>query len=440
MKRAIRNHLRDFIGIIVLMLAALFTLLVILSNQKAALPGWVPGLGQDFYELNAEFTTAQAVTPGQGQAIDIAGIQVGKVGAVSLEDGVAVVRMDIDPKYKDLIHSDATLLLRPKTGLNDMVIEVDPGTGGKTPREGATIPLAQTVPNVQPDQILATLDTDTREYLALLLEGGGRGLGGNSRQFSAALRRFEPFTRDLARIGSALEVRRRNIRRSIHSFRLIAEELGNHDADLARFVDSTDAALGHFANQQASLQESLRELPSTLRATDSGLERSDRLSRVLRPALLALIPSAVDLKPALEATQETFRETRVPIRDQIRPFTRVIRPTVTHLVQASEPLEKTSKNLRSAFTELNTLLNMLAFNPPGSTQEGYLFWLSWLNHNFNSIFLTQDAERPAAARPAGHHLQYGVHRGAGRRGQRVAEDQPADLPAPDPGSDLPTVT
>ena len=394
MKRAIKTHLRDFIAIIVLILLALFTLLVILSYQKAALPGWVPGLGQDFYKVNAEFTTAQAVTPGQGQAIDIAGIQVGKVGGVSLEDGVAVVEMDIDPKYTDLIHSDATLLLRPKTGLNDMVIEVDPGTSGKTPPQGSTIPLAQTLPNVQPDQILSTLDADTREYLALLLEGGGRGLGGNGRQFSAALRRFEPFTRDLARINRALEVRRDNIRRSVHSFRLIAEELGHHDADLARFVDSTDAALGHFANQQAALQQSLVELPPTLRAARTNLEKSDRLSRVLRPALLALIPSAVDLKPALEATQETFRETTVPIRDQIRPFTRQIRPTVTHLVQASKPLEKTSKNLRSAFTDLNTLLNMLAYNPPGSTQEGYLFWLSWLNHNFNSIFLTQDAGGP----------------------------------------------
>ena len=287
MKRAIKTHLRDFIAIIVLILLALFTLLVILYYQKAALPGWVPGLGQDFYKVNAEFTTAQAVTPGQGQAIDIAGIQVGKVGGVSLEDGVAVVEMDIDPKYAELIHSDATLLLRPKTGLNDMVIEVDPGTSGKTPPQGSTIPLAQTLPNVQPDQILPTLDADTREYLALLLEGGGKGLGGNGRQFSSALRRFEPFTRDLARINRALEVRRDNIRRSVHSFRLIAEELGHHDADLARFVDSTDAALGHFANQQAALQQSLVELPSTLRATQTRTwSSSDRLSRgaAARPA------------------------------------------------------------------------------------------------------------------------------------------------------------
>ncbi len=189
-------------------------------------------------------------------------------------------------------------------------------------------------------------------------------------------------------------MRRRNIRRSIHNFRLISEELGHHDADLARFVDSTDAALGDFADQQAALQSSLQELPPTLRATQSGLQKSDQLSVVLRPSLLALIPSAVALKPALQATQQTFRETRVPIRDQIRPFTRKIRPTLTHLVQASKPLKTSSQSLRNTFSDLNILVNMLAYNPPGSTDEGYLFWLSWLNHNFNSIFLTQDAEGP----------------------------------------------
>ncbi len=80
MRKAIRDHLRDFLAIITLAVIAIFTLLVIFYNQKAAFPSWFPVLGQDFYELNAEFSSAQAVTPGQGQAIQIAGIQVGKVG------------------------------------------------------------------------------------------------------------------------------------------------------------------------------------------------------------------------------------------------------------------------------------------------------------------------------------------------------------------------
>ena len=68
------------------------------------------------------------MTPGQGQSVDIAGIKVGEVSGVKLENGHAVVSMEVDNKYAPLIHTNASLLLRPKTGLNDMVVEVDPGT------------------------------------------------------------------------------------------------------------------------------------------------------------------------------------------------------------------------------------------------------------------------------------------------------------------------
>ena len=74
MKRAIKTHYKDFLAIAGLIVIALAVLLVILANQKAALPSWVPGLGQDFYSINATFETAQAVTPGQGQAATIAGM------------------------------------------------------------------------------------------------------------------------------------------------------------------------------------------------------------------------------------------------------------------------------------------------------------------------------------------------------------------------------
>ena len=42
---------------------------------------------------------------------------------------------------------------------------------------------------------------------------------------------------------------------------------------------------------------------------------------------------------------------------------------------------------------LNSLLNSLAYNPPGK-EEGYLFWGSWVNHAGASIFQTQDAHGP----------------------------------------------
>ena len=80
------------------------------------------------FQLQAAFSTAQAVTPGQGQTVRVSGVRVGDITKVGLKDGHAVVTLDLDPQYKDLVHTDAHALLRPKTGLKDMFIELDPGT------------------------------------------------------------------------------------------------------------------------------------------------------------------------------------------------------------------------------------------------------------------------------------------------------------------------
>ena len=99
MKTAIRKHLRDFAAIIGLMAIAIAVASVILSHQRLTLPGWVPLIGKDFYTISAELQTAQSVTPGQGQTVNIAGVQVGEISSVKLKDGRAVIGLKIEPRY-----------------------------------------------------------------------------------------------------------------------------------------------------------------------------------------------------------------------------------------------------------------------------------------------------------------------------------------------------
>jgi phospholipid/cholesterol/gamma-HCH transport system substrate-binding protein len=393
MRRAIREHLRDFVAIAGLIVLGVATTAAILVQQGATLPSWVPLVGSDRFELRGEFTSAQAVTPGQGQTVNIAGIRVGDISNVDLEGGAAIVTMEIDEKYAPLIHPDASLLLRPRTGLQDMTVEVDPGTGRGQIEEGATVPLAQTQPNVQPDQVLASLDGDTREYLQLLLSAGAKGIGGHAADLSSGLRRLEPTARDLARIGGALAERRQSLRRVITNFRALSEELGNRDTQLAEFVGSSDSVMSSLARQQQSIPSALAELPGTLGSTRQALASSDRLAKTLGPASRDLIPAADALGPALRSTRPFLRQTVAPIRDQIRPFSHRVQPPVKHLAQGAAPLGETTQGLASSFGDLNPLLNALAFNPVGN-DEGYLFWLTWLNHDTNSLFFTQDADGP----------------------------------------------
>jgi phospholipid/cholesterol/gamma-HCH transport system substrate-binding protein len=391
--RQARGHRTDTIAIIVLALVGIAMMLGIFVQQKASLPEWLPFVGEEFDHISAEFTTAQAVTPGQGQAVDVAGIQIGKVASVSLEDGHAVVGMEIEPKYMKLIHPDAEFLLRPKTGLNDMIVEVEPGSGDEGVEEGHKFGLAQTEPNVQLDQFLASLDADTRQYIQLLVAGGAQGIGGHSKELGDALRRFEPFVEYSARLNKAVAGRRTELAKVIHNFGELTTELGKHDAQVRNFVSSSNKALGNFANQQVAVEEAFEEFPATLRAAKEGLGSSNEFSKVALPTLTKLIPQAQASTPAFKATEKLFAQTTEPIREGIRPFTREIRPLLSATNKGSEPLEKTVRNFGESLGGLNSFFNELAYKPKGSGQS-YLFYLPWANHNLNSAFSVQDSNGP----------------------------------------------
>src|SRR6202163_102817 len=168
-RNQIERYRTAFISVVVMVVIAAAVGGYILAHENLKLPGWVPVLGRSYYTLKAEFQTAQAVAPGQGQAVTIAGAKIGEIASVDLHEGVAVVTMKITPKY-------APLLLRPKTQLQDITVEVNPGTpdAGRL-RSGQIIPLSQTAPNVNFDEFLAGLDAETRAYLQELLAGFGPG-------------------------------------------------------------------------------------------------------------------------------------------------------------------------------------------------------------------------------------------------------------------------
>jgi phospholipid/cholesterol/gamma-HCH transport system substrate-binding protein len=392
--RQVRGRRKDTIAIVVLAIAGVVMMLGIFTQQKASLPAWLPLVGEEFEHISAEFSTAQAVTAGQGQAVDIAGIQIGKVSSVDLENGHAVVGMDIEPKYMELIHPDASFLLRPKTNLNDMIVEIEPGTEQGQVEDGAHFTLAQTEPNTNLDGFLATLDADTRQYVQLLVAGGAQGIGGRGKQASNALRRFQPFVHYVAKLNKAVGARHVALSHVIHNFNLVTTELARRDAAVKRFVTSSKDALGNFANQQESVQAAFEEFPSALQAARSGLASSNRFSQAAYPAFIKLIPQAQALTPAFQATERLFTETTPPIRDQIRPFVREIRPVLEHTAETAVPFEKAVRNFGNSLGGFNSFLNELSYKPKGSRQS-FLFYLPWLNHDFNAAFNLQDAHGPA---------------------------------------------
>jgi phospholipid/cholesterol/gamma-HCH transport system substrate-binding protein len=399
-KRAIAKHAGHFAAIIGLALIAALVGGYILSNQRLRFP-WE---GKPF-ELKAAFTTAQAVTPGQGQTVRVSGVRVGDITKVALRDGHAVVTMSLDPQYKDLVHTDAKALLRPKTGLKDMFIELDPGTDrAPLAKAGWTLSVGNTLPDVNPDEVLASLDSDTRDYLTLLVDGAGQGLKGRGDDLQEVFSRFEPTHRDLARVNKLVAQRHANLSRLVHSLGDLNDELASKGDDLAQLVDSSSAVFRSFASEQANVTRSVDDLPGALRQTTDTLGKVQGFAEALRPAAVDLQPSLRALNRANAAVQPFAKEAAPIVQSQIRPFVRDARPVVQSANEPARELAAATPDLNSTFTVLNHLFNMVGYNPNGredpskdTREEGYLFWIAWLQHNGAALFSTSDANGPFRA-------------------------------------------
>jgi phospholipid/cholesterol/gamma-HCH transport system substrate-binding protein len=399
---AIRKHWRDFLAVIGLSLLGVAVAVYILSQQDFRFPL----VEEKPKTIAMELQNAQAVQPGQGQTVRVAGVEVGRIADVKLEDGVAVVELEIEKEYEDLIREDATALLRPKTALKDMLVEVSPGTGKVLP-EGERISVANTLPDVDPDEIYKALDADTRPYLQLLVSGAGKGLEGRGDDLREVFRRFEPLHKDLARVMRATASRREALKRLIHRYGLLMEHVGSRPAELRRLVTASRTVFDALAGEDQNISAAVAQLPDTLRASERTLNQVREFAPVLRSSLESLRPPIRKLDETNEAVTPFLRETTPVLRDEIRPFVRAARPFTDDLRLAARDVAQATPDLTISFEELNRFFNMGAYNPGGAEglegksvaeqrarEEGLLYWLAWAAQNGTSLFSTADGQGP----------------------------------------------
>ena len=402
MKLAIRKHFGSFLAIIGLFVLGLAVATYILSQQDFRFPL----VEETPKRIAMEVENAQAVQPGQGQTVRVAGVEVGRISDVQLENGVAVVEMEIEKEYEDMIRDDATAVLRPKTALKDMLVEVSPGSG-RVLDEGERIPVSNTLPDVDPDEIYEALDQDTRPYLRLLVSGAGKGLAGRGGDLREVFRRFEPLHRDLAQVMEATASRRGALKRLIHRYGLLMTHVGRRPEELRQLVTASRAVFDALAGEDQNISESVARLPGALRASESALNEVREFAPVLRSSLESLRPPIRRLDETNAAVTPFLRATTPILRDEIRPFVRAARPFTDDLRLAARDVAQAAPDLTLTFEELNRFFNIGAFNPGGaeglegksvaeqrSRQEGFLYWLAWVSQNGTSLFSSADGQGP----------------------------------------------
>jgi phospholipid/cholesterol/gamma-HCH transport system substrate-binding protein len=355
----------------------------------------LPIVGAATYKVDAAFPTGAGVVPGLGEPVNVSGVRVGEISGTSLKNGQGIVHMEIDPSKLKSLYNNASADLVPNTPLKDMQVNIHPGkpANGVLPH-GATIPIAMTTSPTDSDELLATLDTDTRNWLTSLLTDLDRGTTGRGADIRALLNNLGPTTQQLREIGDLLANRRHQLSTLVHNLGVLSKATAAKDAQIGTVVQAGDATVQALASQDVALRSAITRLPGTLSTTRQTLADVTPLANALGPTATALIPTAKSLPSTLSGAQTLFEASALLPLKQIPPFVKAVLPLANQLPPLGKNLAAVIPSLKNSFKVLAYTTNETAYNPGGRNQ-GFLYWLAWTAHDLDSALSVADANGPA---------------------------------------------
>jgi len=338
------------------------------------LKGYLPGPG---YEYELAVRSPLGLKGDNEHPVTLRGVAVGKITEVRPEGGQAVAEFVLrDPTAAELLRSDASATIAYRSAFANLAVDIDPGRARTPLEEGDRIAERQVSGPVAPDQVVQTLDTDTRAQLAVLLGELRLGTEGTTTPLRRALVELGRASEPAAGVADALADRRRLLSRLVAELDRVYTSLGWRREALTAVVEAGGRTLAATGNRDAELAAAIRRLPPALRALDGALAEVEQLARPLEPALVRLRPAARSLRPALVALRATVPEARALLRD-LKPLVPEARGPLARLRRASEALGPASASLTPSARDLRRLLGPVAerragFVPLGENLSGAL--------------------------------------------------------------------
>jgi phospholipid/cholesterol/gamma-HCH transport system substrate-binding protein len=328
------------------------------------------------YRIQAVFQNSNLIAP--RAPVRIAGIDVGKVIEVGRykDTDLSVVTMEITDNGRP-VGEDATLKIRQRLFLEgNFFVDLKPGTpGAEELPDGGLVPVTQTSVPVQLDQVLTTLQSDTRKGLQDTLIGFGEAL--DSEPTAADDADQDPDVQGLtgaqalnkaletavpALTGSAIGAESlrgteaHDLSRMVKGIAGTSRGLARNEAQLSEFLTDFNTAMAAFASRAPQLEETVRLLGPTagnlrrgLASIDAALPPTQRFSNAILPAVRETPATVAAAEPWLDQAIPFFgpRELGALLKD-LSPATR----DLARQTHASRPFVRESDLFNRCISEV----------------------------------------------------------------------------------------
>ncbi len=310
------------------------------------------------FTIHAMFESANGLQ--SGSLVRIAGVNVGTVDSVSPVPGckagtdqqktcqAAEVTMTISKDGLPL-HANATFWIRPRIFLEgNFFVDVRPGSpSSPIVSTNHTFPISQGTEPVQLDQVLTSLQSDTRSNLQILLKQYGSAVKQAGPSYNASIPYWLPAYKYTSIVThDALGIRPDDLSTWINNMGTVAGAIDAHPQNLKSLITDFNSTAGTFARQNVALQNTVSQLPRTLAAAIPAFDALNRAFPPLRTLARTLIPGVRSTGPTVDASLPFITQLRLLVQpSELRGLTSdlsVTVPALAHLTTATIPLMRNS--------------------------------------------------------------------------------------------------
>jgi phospholipid/cholesterol/gamma-HCH transport system substrate-binding protein len=301
------------------------------------------------FTVHAVFSSANGLNP--DSLVRIAGINVGKVTSISplahckvngratSECQAANVTMEIDSSGLPL-HKDSTFAIRPRIFLEgNFFVDVHPGTpSAPTAPNGYTFPIQQGTEPVQLDQVLTSLQSDTRHNLQILLKQYGTAVKQAGPSYNASIPFWLPAYEYTAIVShDALGIQPHDLSNWIAQMGTVSAALDAHPQNLESLITDSNTTANAFARQNVALGQAVAQLPRTLATAIPAFNALNAAFPPLRAFARALKPGVVSAGPTIDASLPFITQLRLLVQpSELRGLTSDLSVTVPALANLTE--------------------------------------------------------------------------------------------------------
>jgi len=314
--------------------------------------------------VKAQFESANSIRP--NSPVRIAGVEVGKVKSIEGMEGSNGALLTLELNHAALpLHADATAKIRPRIFLEgNFFVDLKPGTpGSPTLHSGDTIKITQTATPVQLDEVLTSLQSDSREDITALLNGLNTALNSRdgsgetaAQSFNRALDDIPQAERSTAEVLEAMlgTEPARDVQRLIRGTADTADELSRSESALQDLITNLNRTTATFASEQSNLRSTIRVLPGTLASANAAFASLNaafpptrRFAQDIRPGVRET-PATIDAAfPWIEQTRKLVGKDELGgLAEELSPATQDLARLIDRATELLPQTDLASKCLR----------------------------------------------------------------------------------------------